>query len=96
LATRSCAASSACSSSRCRIRRAGAFVDALEHAGASAADVVRTRLFITDPAFADDVGRVHGEVFGATQPAATMVVVAGLVDERWAVEIEAEAVIVDA
>ena len=65
----------------------------LTQAGAAMADVVRTRMFITDPSVADDVGRVHGEVFGAVRPAATMVVVAALLDPRWRVEIEAEAVV---
>jgi enamine deaminase RidA (YjgF/YER057c/UK114 family) len=67
--------------------------DALGAAGAQPADVVRTRMFLTSPADADAVGRVHGEVFGDHQPAATMVVVAALLDPRWRVEIEAEAVI---
>jgi enamine deaminase RidA (YjgF/YER057c/UK114 family) len=48
-------------------------------------------MFLTDSAFADPVGRAHGEVFGSATPAATMVVVKGLLDERWKVEIEAEA-----
>jgi enamine deaminase RidA (YjgF/YER057c/UK114 family) len=64
---------------------------ALAEAGASMAEVVRTRMFITDAADADAIGRVHGEVFGAVRPAATMVVVAALLDPRWKVEIEAEA-----
>ncbi len=66
-------------------------VAALAEAGAVPADVVRTRMFITDAAHADDVGRAHGEVFGAARPAATMVVVAGLIDPSWKVEIEVEA-----
>lgn len=68
-------------------------VAALGEAGASSADVVRTRIYLTDRDDVDAVSRVHGEVFGAVQPAATMVVVAGLVDPRWRVEIEAEAVV---
>ncbi len=56
--------------------------------------VVRTRTFLTNASDADAVGRVHGEVFGETPPDSTMVVVAGLLDPRWKVEIEAEAVIV--
>ena len=64
---------------------------ALAEAGATFADVVRTRMFITDPGIGDAVGRAHGEVFGEIRPAATMVVVAGLLDPRWVVEIEAEA-----
>jgi enamine deaminase RidA (YjgF/YER057c/UK114 family) len=68
---------------------------ALAEAGASPADVVRTRMFLTDAGDADAVGRVHGEVFGNIRPAATMVVVAALLDPRWKVEIEAEAVLGD-
>ncbi len=66
---------------------------ALEDAGASLGDVVRTRMFITSASHADAVGAVHGELFAATRPAATMVVVAGLLDPRWKVEIEAEAIV---
>jgi enamine deaminase RidA (YjgF/YER057c/UK114 family) len=65
--------------------------DALIDAGASMSQVVRTRMFLVDPADADAVGRAHGEVFAETRPAATMVVVKALLDERWKVEIEAEA-----
>jgi enamine deaminase RidA (YjgF/YER057c/UK114 family) len=66
---------------------------ALAEAGAGPGDVVRTRIYITDVAVAEAVGRVHGELFGAIRPAATMVVVAGLLDPRWLVEIEAEAMV---
>lgn len=66
---------------------------ALAEAGATFADVIRTRMFLTAVGDADAVGKAHGEVFGDTRPAATMVVVAGLLDPRWRVEIEAEAVI---
>lgn len=55
--------------------------------------VVRTRMFITDARFADDIGRAHAEVFGHAAPVATMVVVAGLLDPAWKVEIEAEAIV---
>jgi enamine deaminase RidA (YjgF/YER057c/UK114 family) len=68
-------------------------LEAMAQAGASADDVVRTRMFMTDASFADAVGRAHGEIFGDVRPAATMVVVAGLIDPRWKVEIEAEAVL---
>jgi enamine deaminase RidA (YjgF/YER057c/UK114 family) len=64
---------------------------ALADAGTDLTAVVRTRMFLTDVAVADAVGAVHGEVFGRTRPAATMVVVAGLLDPRWLVEIEADA-----
>ncbi len=68
-------------------------LDAVREAGGSASDVVRTRMFITDPADADLVGAAHGEVFSQVRPAATMVVVAGLLDGRWKVEMELEAVL---
>lgn len=64
---------------------------AIEALGGSMADVVRTRMFITDAEDADEVGRGHKEIFGASAPAATMVVVAGLLDPGWLVEIELEA-----
>jgi enamine deaminase RidA (YjgF/YER057c/UK114 family) len=66
---------------------------ALAEAGATMNDVVRTRMYITDRANADEVGRAHGAAFAEARPAATMVVVAGLLDPRWRVEVEAEAVI---
>ncbi len=64
---------------------------ALEEAGASLDAVVRTRMFIVDAADAEAVGRAHGEAMAAARPAATMVVVKGLLDARWKVEVEAEA-----
>ena len=66
---------------------------ALAEAGARPDDVIRTRMFITDAAHADAVGRAHGAAFGEIRPAATMVVVSALLDPRWHVEIEAEAVV---
>lgn len=66
---------------------------ALEEAGASLGDVVRTRMFLTDVSDAAAVGAVHGEQLGITRPAATMVVVAALLDPRWKVEVEAEAIV---
>ena len=71
-------------------------LDAVAEAGGAPSDVVRTRMYLTDAGQADAVGRVHGEIFGAVRPAATMVVVAGLLDPRWIVEVEAEAVVVRA
>ena len=68
-------------------------LDALSAAGASVSDVVRTRMFLVDPADQEAVGRAHGAVFGDIRPAATMIVVAALLDPRWRVEIEAEAII---
>ncbi len=53
--------------------------------------VIRTRIYVTDAADWDTVGRAHGEAIGDTYPAATMVVIAGLLDPRWRVELEAEA-----
>ncbi len=61
--------------------------------GGSTDDVVRTRMFITDASMADEIGRAHKELFGSSEPAATMVVVAGLLDPAWLVEIEVEAIV---
>jgi enamine deaminase RidA (YjgF/YER057c/UK114 family) len=67
--------------------------DALRELGATPADVVRTRVFLTSAADAEEVGRAHGEVFGEVRPASAFVVVAALLDPRWLVEIEADAVV---
>ncbi|MCM3883604.1 RidA family protein [Frankia sp. R82] len=64
---------------------------ALAQAGASLEDVVRTRMYITSGAHAAAVGSVHRDLFEGARPAATMVIVAGLLDDRWVVEVEAEA-----
>jgi enamine deaminase RidA (YjgF/YER057c/UK114 family) len=66
---------------------------ALADAGAAPADVVRTRMFIVDADDADAVGEAHAEAMSAARPAATMVVVSGLLDPRWRVEVEAEAMV---
>ena len=66
-------------------------IKALEQLGSSADEVIRTRMFITDAADADAIGRAHGELFGAARPVATMVVVAGLLDPAWKIELEIEA-----
>ena len=66
---------------------------ALEELGGALSDVVRTRMYITDAAFGAAVGEAHGEAFRDVRPATSMVVVAGLLDPRWKVEIEAEAVV---
>jgi enamine deaminase RidA (YjgF/YER057c/UK114 family) len=66
---------------------------ALAEAGAAMTDVVRTRMLLVDAADADAVSAAHARALGDVRPAATMVVVAALLDPRWRVEIEAEAVI---
>jgi len=66
---------------------------ALEEAGGRAEDVVRTRMFITDASEAGAIGAAHGEVFSGIRPASTMVVVGGLLDPRWKVEMELEAIL---
>ncbi len=68
-------------------------VAALEGLGASAKDVVRTRIYLTDAGDIDRVGAVHAEFFGDAPPAATAVVVVGFLDPRWKVEIEADALL---
>lgn len=65
---------------------------ALEEAGSSLRDVVRTRIYVTDLGTWEAVGRAHGSVFGDIRPACTLVQVAGLIDPDMLVEIEAEAV----
>jgi enamine deaminase RidA (YjgF/YER057c/UK114 family) len=66
---------------------------ALREAGAGPADVIRTRSYLVAAADWQAVGRAHGRAFGRVRPASTMLVVAGLLDARWKVEMEAEAVI---
>ena len=67
--------------------------ESLEALGGSFADVVRTRMYITDPADADLIGLAHGTAFKNIQPASTMVVVSALIRPEWKVEIEAEAIL---
>lgn len=68
---------------------------ALAELGGSPEHVVRTRHFVTDRDAVEAVAEVHGEVFGGIRPASTVVLVAGLVDERWKVEVELDAVVED-
>ncbi|CAB4703230.1 MAG: RidA family protein [Actinobacteria bacterium] len=67
-------------------------VGALVELGGSVTDVIRTRQYVASPDVVDAVGRVHGEVFGDVRPASTMVV-AALLDPRWVVEVELDAIV---
>ena len=69
--------------------------ESLAKAGATFNDVVRTRIYLTHVEDWEAVGRVHGEFFGGIRPAATMLVVAALLNPAWRVEIEMEAVVPD-
>ncbi|MBK8469497.1 MAG: RidA family protein [Actinomycetales bacterium] len=68
-------------------------LEALAALGGEPEDVVRTRQFLTRADVADAVSHAHGEVFGAVRPASTMLVVAALLDPRWVVEVELDAVL---
>jgi enamine deaminase RidA (YjgF/YER057c/UK114 family) len=68
---------------------------ALAELGGSADEVIRTRMYLCAREDADAVAQAHREAFGRARPAATMVVVAGLLDPRWKVEVEAEALLAD-
>ncbi|WP_229400181.1 RidA family protein [Micromonospora okii] len=68
---------------------------ALAEVGAEPGDVVRTRMYVTDRAYADEVGRAHNAVLGAVRPVATLVVVAALLDPEHLVEVELEAYLGD-
>jgi enamine deaminase RidA (YjgF/YER057c/UK114 family) len=66
---------------------------ALADAGARPDDVVRTRIYATDAGDFEEIARAHGEVFGGIRPASTYVIVSGLLDPRWVVELEADAIV---
>ncbi len=68
-------------------------VAALAEVGAKPADVVRTRVYLLNADDWEEVGRAHGEVFADVLPVTAFIVVAGLLDPRWLVEIEAEAIV---
>ena len=70
-------------------------LEAVEALGGRRGDVVRTRMYVVDGADWDAVARAHGEFFGEVFPAATLVVVKELLDPRWRVEVEAEAMVED-
>lgn len=66
---------------------------ALAELGGRPEHVIRTRQYLIDAAYADAAGRAHREVFGEVRPASTMLVVSGLLDPRWLVEVELDAVV---
>lgn len=66
---------------------------AVTELGGTVQDVVRTRMFMTQVADWEEVGRAHGSLFGSVRPAATMVVVAALLDPTWRIEVEVEAIV---
>jgi enamine deaminase RidA (YjgF/YER057c/UK114 family) len=78
------------------VQTLGNVEEALEEAGASVEDVVRTRMFVTDIENWEEIGRAHAEVFGEVRPASSMVQVERLIDPEMLVEIEAVARLSDA
>jgi enamine deaminase RidA (YjgF/YER057c/UK114 family) len=73
------------------IQALGNVRNAIERAGGTLDDVVRTRMFVTDISQWEQIARAHGEVFGQIRPATSMVQVSALIDARMLVEVEAEA-----
>ncbi len=70
-------------------------LEALAELGARPEDVVRTRVYITSAEDWEEIGRAHGEIFGEIRPASAMLVITGLLDPRFLVEIEADAVVAE-
>jgi enamine deaminase RidA (YjgF/YER057c/UK114 family) len=70
-------------------------LQALAELGARPEDVVRTRVYITSAEDWEEIGRAHGEIFGEIRPASAMLVITGLLDPRFLVEIEADAVVAE-
>jgi enamine deaminase RidA (YjgF/YER057c/UK114 family) len=68
-------------------------VAALAELDARPEDVVRTRVYVTSAGDWEEIGRAHGEVFGEVRPASAMLVISGLLDPRFLVEIEADAIV---
>lgn len=68
-------------------------LSALAELGGTAADVIRTRTFITDRAIEAAASQAHGEHFADVRPASTMIVVVGMLDPRWVVEVELDAIV---
>jgi len=68
-------------------------LEALAEVGARPEHVVRTRVYITSADDWEEIGRAHGEVFGEIRPASAMLVITGLLDPRFLVEIEADAIV---
>ena len=67
---------------------------AIKALGGQPTDVIRTRMFVTDISRWEEIGKVHGEIFGEIRPATTMLEVAKLIDDAALIEIEADAVVV--
>jgi len=70
-------------------------LEALAELGARSEDVVRTRVYITSAEDWEEIGRAHGEIFGEIRPASAMLIITGLLDPRFLVEIEADAVVAE-